>query len=217
MPTAVHGRARSLVSLPVDFANTVACPGCRGGDALATPGTTRAWVRSKLRGSAWLGGPADLAPLRQLRDEVGGLLRASANGVRPSSATLRSFNRSLRRPTVPEPLRWDKDGWSHGGVPARLRTGDLVALVARTTAQVLAGPDRRRVRSCQGPGCVHFLFARSSRQLWCSPSGCGNRVRVQRHYRRTRSCDDTEPSVSLPELRHVGRSLTARPRAPSKR
>lgn len=216
MPTAHRGRPPSLESLPVDFANTVACPGCRGGDALATPGTARAWVRSKFGGAVWLGDAADLERLRRLRNEVGGLLRAAAGSARPDPATLASFNRALQRPVVPAPLRWSEDGWNQESVPARVRTGDLVELVARSTARVLVGPDRQRVRSCQGPGCVHFLFARSSRQLWCSPSGCGNRVRVQRHYRRARSANRTRGYEAVPGSPPARRSRNARAGTPSK-
>lgn len=67
------------------------------------------------------------------------------------------------------------------------RTEDPVALligaVGRSTIDFLTGPDRVRLRACPAARCVKYFLQDDPRQLWCSPR-CGNRERVNRHYRR---------------------------------
>jgi predicted RNA-binding Zn ribbon-like protein len=45
-----------------------------------------------------------------------------------------------------------------------------------------------RVRKCANPECVLWFSdtTRSGTRRWCSMSGCGNRLKARRHYRRTR-------------------------------
>ncbi|HEY9334412.1 MAG TPA: ABATE domain-containing protein [Kribbella sp.] len=70
--------------------------------------------------------------------------------------------------------------WAH-------RTEDPVALligaVGRSVIDFLAGPDRARLRACPAARCVKYFLQDDPRQTWCSPA-CGNRERVNRHYRR---------------------------------
>jgi predicted RNA-binding Zn ribbon-like protein len=67
------------------------------------------------------------------------------------------------------------------------RTDDQVALligaVGRSTIDFLTGPDRDRLRACPAARCVKYFLQDDPRQMWCSPS-CGNRERVNRHYRK---------------------------------
>jgi predicted RNA-binding Zn ribbon-like protein len=59
----------------------------------------------------------------------------------------------------------------------------LVAAVGRSTIDFLTGPDRARLRACPAARCVKYFLQDDPRQTWCSPA-CGNRERVNRHYRR---------------------------------
>jgi predicted RNA-binding Zn ribbon-like protein len=68
-----------------------------------------------------------------------------------------------------------RDGPSFAGSVSRL---------AREGADVLA--DRSRpLRACHAPGCGLFFVQNHQRRRWCS-TGCGNRVRAARYYRRHR-------------------------------
>ncbi len=186
MATLGPGTPRNDRSLAVDFSNTIACPGCRAQDAFATRESARRWLRARVSvvASAW--GPPEWAGLREFREDVRTLLRAAATGSRPPADALDSVNRALKGAS-PVALGYRGGRWSLARARGRPGpTADLRVRIARSTAETLAGSDRPRVRLCQAPGCLHLLFARSSRQLWCSPTGCGNRVRVQRHYRRSR-------------------------------
>jgi predicted RNA-binding Zn ribbon-like protein len=83
-------------------------------------------------------------------------------------------------------LEWPDEGepvvrWSGADKPpAQL----LPAAIARSTIDFLAGPDRLRLRACPAARCVKYFLQDDPRQTWCSPT-CGNRERVNRHYRRT--------------------------------
>jgi predicted RNA-binding Zn ribbon-like protein len=62
-----------------------------------------------------------------------------------------------------------------------------LAAVARSAIALLGGPDRDRLRRCEGEHCILVFVAAHPRRRWCSPNVCGNRARVARHYRRHRA------------------------------
>lgn len=175
-------------SLAVDLANTVACPGCRGGDALRSTEEARRWIRRKLPGGRTRVDPDDLRALREFRDELRQLLQAEADHARPPPSALAAINRAVAHSPPGARLRWVRGTWVatewRDGRSARER---LTGRAARSVIDLLGRAHPPLVRRCQGPGCIHFLVARRSQQRWCSPTGCGNRARVQRHYRKHRS------------------------------
>lgn len=73
---------------------------------------------------------------------------------------------------------WDPSGW----------LGRPLGPVVLDAVDLLRAGDRRRVRECPGPDGCGWLFYDTSRnrsRRWCSMSGCGNRAKGRRHYRRT--------------------------------
>jgi predicted RNA-binding Zn ribbon-like protein len=110
--------------------------------------------------------------------------KADADRLMDAGAALRIVNRASDR------LGTMQLDWPDGGSPATRwagRTEDpvalLVAAVGRSTIDFLSGPDRARLRACPAARCVKYFLQDDPRQLWCSPS-CGNRERVNRHYRK---------------------------------
>lgn len=110
--------------------------------------------------------------------------KADADRLMDADAALRLVNRAADRLGTMQ-LDWPDDGppvtrWAG-------RTEDpvalLVAAVGRSTIDFLSGPDRVRLRACPAARCVKYFLQDDPRQLWCSPS-CGNRERVNRHYRK---------------------------------
>ena len=177
-------------SLALSFANTVACPECRVGDALASPRSFRAWLQ------AAHGLESDPLPLkaledlRKFREELREILGARARNAPIPPSALRSLNEAARfSPVVPQlvsagkGLRW---AWSDPGPLALRWTG----AVARSAVLLLGGEEPRKLKRCGMSTCLHFLLARSRNQRWCSSTGCGNRARVARHYRRTHDTGD---------------------------
>ncbi|WP_329002593.1 ABATE domain-containing protein [Kribbella sp. NBC_00709] len=67
------------------------------------------------------------------------------------------------------------------------RTDDPVALlvgaVGRSAIDFLVSPARGLLRACPAARCVKYFLQDDPRQTWCSAS-CGNRERVNRHYRK---------------------------------
>ncbi|MCC7276614.1 MAG: CGNR zinc finger domain-containing protein, partial [Alphaproteobacteria bacterium] len=73
--------------------------------------------------------------------------------------------------------------WTAGSADA---LASPLARVARDAADLLASPRLARVRRCADERCG-WLFLDADRgpgRRWCSMTGCGNRAKARRHYRR---------------------------------
>jgi predicted RNA-binding Zn ribbon-like protein len=131
--------------------------------------------------------PEHAATIR-LRTAVRDLLDARLEGRPPAASSLADVNAFASSvPSSPQ-LSFTDDGpvvsvrWHTelGGNP-------LLAAIAAETIELLADPVRQeRLRRCANPSCSMVFLAQSTRRLWCSSTGCGNRVRAARHYRRVR-------------------------------
>jgi len=172
----------------LDLANSNGCAACGGGDALASVAEARRWVGRRLPGEAAPRNLEELRSLRHFRNLLRQLMQAGADRGPPARTSLDRVNRAAADlPSYPE-LGWSHGRWTlteRGRDPVTARR--LEALAARSAITLMAGPRPAAIRRCAGPGCTHFLAARTRQQRWCSPTGCGNRVRVQRHYRKLRS------------------------------
>jgi predicted RNA-binding Zn ribbon-like protein len=60
--------------------------------------------------------------------------------------------------------------------------------VAHAAMQLLTGGQVGYVRQCEGDGCSWLFLdlTRNHSRRWCSTAHCGNRMKMRRHYRRTR-------------------------------
>jgi predicted RNA-binding Zn ribbon-like protein len=148
--------------------------------------------------AAWVSAHADRLPagaapsverLTALRDAIRNLIEAAMALGRPEPRALRAVNTASALVPVHPVLRWPdlgpqateasapqaKDGW-----PGM----EVLAAIARSAIQLLGAEEGPRLRRCEGPDCVLLFVATNPRRRWCSPSLCGNRVRVARHYDR---------------------------------
>jgi predicted RNA-binding Zn ribbon-like protein len=177
--------------LAIELANTLFTDGGKPLDALTTPAALGRWLNTNAeridpppprRLSA-----GDPVRARELRAIIRALLGSAVDGDPPPAATVRRLNRlAALAPFTP---RLD---WPAGEPPkARLspsgadRLDALLALLAQSAIDVLGGSGAGQLRRCQAPGCINYYLKDHPRRAWCSPK-CGNRVRVARHYRRTR-------------------------------
>lgn len=180
-----HGRPNSPVAL--DFANTVACQGCRVGDALAAEKVAIGWL--KRHGLIDAGGPENvpLPELLRLRKVIRSVFAAAAARSGQAPGDLPFLNQASRRsPTYPT-LVWNGRERVRTVVPVDGEGRNRVlAELADSAISVVTEGGKHGLTKCAGPKCEHFLIARTSRQLWCSPTGCGNRARAARHYYRVR-------------------------------
>jgi len=178
------------------LANSTGCAACRGGDALVSVTEARRWVRRRLPGETAPRDREELNSLRRFRTQLRQLFQNAADGVPPARASLVAVNQAAASLASHPELRWSRGHWKveqEGGEGVVLHR--LEALAARSAIELVAGPRPTTIRRCDGPGCAHFLAARTRQQRWCSSSGCGNRVRVQRHYQKLRSL---RPSARSP-------------------
>ncbi|WP_285566045.1 MULTISPECIES: CGNR zinc finger domain-containing protein [unclassified Streptomyces] len=113
---------------------------------------------------------------------------ADAHRLMPADEALAHVNAVAAREQVVPRLEWPE-----GGSPAvRLLSAQddarvrLLAALARSAIDFLAGPQREQLRACTAPRCVRYFVKGHGRQEWCKPS-CGNRARAARHYRSHRS------------------------------
>ncbi|SDJ35381.1 CGNR zinc finger domain-containing protein, partial [Streptomyces indicus] len=59
---------------------------------------------------------------------------------------------------------------------------DALGVLATDAIRVLGGPDRGRVKKCEGPGCAGLFLdsSRANNRRWCSMNTCGNKVKKAR-------------------------------------
>lgn len=127
-------------------------------------------------------------PLRRsvivLREHIGAALDAVVDGMSPPQAAIDAVNAALRGASSHAVLRWA----GSSGYLEVIRDADgdeaLLAALAESTAEYLAGEVVAKTRRCEAPDC-DLLFAQTHpRRRWCSSTVCGNRTRVARYYDR---------------------------------
>ncbi len=142
-------------------------------DVLGDPALAREWLRA----AGLLHGPenadVDLAPVREAREAIRGLLVHNAGGEPPDPGALDPLARSsLLRPKVRADgsveLQPDQEGG--GGALARL-------LVIIHDAQ--RDGTWQRLKACRNPDCTWAYYDRShaGRGAWCDMAVCGNRIK----------------------------------------
>ncbi|GAA2838061.1 CGNR zinc finger domain-containing protein [Kribbella solani] len=189
-----------MTTLALALATTIKHDGHGGvADLLSTPEQASAWFSTYEPLVRDVLGAAPVEPeffqgdLLRVRRAVRALFaravpgapsKADANRLMDAGDALRMLNRAADRLGTTH-LDWPADGppvlrWSG-------RTDDptalLIGAIARSAIDFLAGPDRDRLRACPAARCVKYFLQDDPRQTWCSPS-CGNRERVNRHYRK---------------------------------
>lgn len=124
---------------------------------------------------------AALHHARRLRETIFGLFRAIADR-RSAARELGSLEPELatayRDPSLrPYELVWRDD-------PKALDR--MLAPVVRSAVELLASPERNRVRVCAGEECDWLFLDRSRNRSrrWCDMAVCGNRDKVNRFYHR---------------------------------
>ena len=177
--------------LAIELANTLFSDGGRPVDALTTPAALTRWLDANAdaidaplprRPSA-----EDLNRARQLRTIIRALLGNAVDHDAPPAATVRRLNQLAALAPFTAQLHWTahQPPEAHLSLSGAGRFDALLALVAQSAIDVLGGSGAGRLRRCEAPGCINYYLKDHPRRAWCSPR-CGNRVRVARHYHRTR-------------------------------
>ena len=63
----------------------------------------------------------------------------------------------------------------------------LMVPIAQSASDLLCHGDLALVKRCANPACRAFFYdtSKNHTRRWCSTTGCGNRMRVAAHYRRS--------------------------------
>jgi predicted RNA-binding Zn ribbon-like protein len=126
----------------------------------------------------------ELVAARKLRDQLLAVFAAIADNTAPAPDALRAIEELGARGFARLRLTDTAAGYQLHWPDVALQLP--VLQLAVSAVLLLASPECDRVRQCPGPTCG-WLFVDSTRnrsRRWCDPSECGNRNRVQAHYRR---------------------------------
>ncbi|WP_350281553.1 ABATE domain-containing protein [Kribbella sp. HUAS MG21] len=190
-----------MTALALALATTIKHDGHGGiADLLSTEAEAVAWLAGQQHLLAPVLGAFDV-PSAELHRGLIGMRRAVralfARAVAPNppskadadrlldvESALRMVNEAADRLGAPT-LEWPAD--SAPGLRWTFRTEDplelLLGAIGRSTIDFLVSPDRARLRACPAARCVKYFLQDDPRQTWCTPA-CGNRERVNRHYRK---------------------------------
>jgi predicted RNA-binding Zn ribbon-like protein len=167
----------------LDFLATIAERGTTDEEKLGTPGDLADWaVQAGIVGARPAVRVAQLAAAIELREASYRMLGALIDGVPPEPRDRTRLNTAAKQP--PPVIQLDTAG-------TVTRTGTIeavLAVLARDCLDLIAGPDRARLRRCDDPKCTRLFVDRSrgGRRRWCDMKGCGDRAKAAAYRRRRR-------------------------------
>lgn len=153
-------------------------------DLLSLPGQLDDWVALQHALEHLAGRHHDLAAVRSVRDHAASALARVREDRPPRPADRAALHDAQRAAPAITLLR------THDGLvsaqPGRLGPEKLhlAGALAQAACELLADPSVATIRECAAGDCVMLFRAPNPRRIWCSPSRCGNRTRVARHYAR---------------------------------
>jgi predicted RNA-binding Zn ribbon-like protein len=144
--------------------------------------------------AAWL--PAGVArpsqATRALRDAIRVLLDARLEHQQPPHEAVATINAVASAATTSPRLAFVDGEPTQAEDWYTSDTGAVaLAAAARSAIELLTSDDTTRLRRCANPMCSMLFLAETPRRQWCTPNICGNRARVARHYRRSRTRAET--------------------------
>jgi predicted RNA-binding Zn ribbon-like protein len=168
----------------LDFLATIAERGTTDEEKLARPGDLADWVaEAGLADGRVAVSRTQLEQAIELREAMYRALCALIDGEPPRPVDRDRINAAARH--EPPAPRLDPSG-------AVVRRGSLesvLAALARDCIELFAGPDRARLRRCDGARCTRLFVDRSrgERRRWCGMRGCGDRAKAAAYRRRQRA------------------------------
>jgi predicted RNA-binding Zn ribbon-like protein len=155
---------------------------------MAPAGTPPAETAQGATASGRLGiGAGDVTALHALRAAIRAAFLARIAGTPLDEASLGVLNAtSAGGPRAPQ-LTWEAGGPERAWATPRAGSGLEVAAatLAADAIEVVSGELGDSLRACEAHGCVRIFLQDHGRRRWCSRT-CGDRVRVARHYEKTR-------------------------------
>jgi predicted RNA-binding Zn ribbon-like protein len=136
-------------------------------------------VTARLSHSA-TAGPRTLKRCWELREAIAEILYARLEGRSPSTASLRTLERSIQAARAHQQLRWKEErlewDWRESGAELPLWA------LALSASDLMLSEAVHRVRACDNAEC-RWLFLDTSKnhtRRWCDMRLCGNRMKARR-------------------------------------
>jgi predicted RNA-binding Zn ribbon-like protein len=182
-------------ALCLDFCNTINFGRANTNERLRTYADLVLW--GELAGSLAAGqvgrldivrGDEALHSARSLRAVLHRIFAGIAYERSPLPADLAALNDTLSR-VLPHLRIAERSDTFNFVWDADSRDADrMLWPVAHAAMELLTGPHVGYVRQCSGDGCSWLFLdqTRNHSRRWCSMEHCGNRMKMRRHYRRTR-------------------------------
>ncbi|NRP18257.1 hypothetical protein LPJGGPFB_01487 [Ensifer adhaerens] len=128
----------------------------------------------------------ELALVHAVRDHVASAVRSLMEGRDVAAGDVAGLNAAMAAAPVTRRLDW-RDAPAVKSERAGKSGVQLAGFLAEDAALLLAGPDAGLIRKCEADDCVMLFVGNNARRRWCSAARCGNRVRVSRYYKRSKS------------------------------
>ena len=121
--------------------------------------------------------------LRNLREAVWNVTKASLANTAPKRADLDNLNRFAEHSAVPQLDRRMVKHWQ-----APMTAAQFAGTIARDAIELFSGPYAERVRQCDGHCELVFVdTSRPGKRRWCSMQRCGNRAKIREFRDRQRT------------------------------
>jgi predicted RNA-binding Zn ribbon-like protein len=124
----------------------------------------------------------------RLREAIYQTCKAILARKYPGESHLELLNEELRLARGAERLKFDKAGFHWQSVVSNSALDTVLALIARSAAEMLIQDDLTRLRQCAGDDCG-WIFEDTTRnrsRRWCEMGDCGNVAKVRRFRLRQR-------------------------------
>ncbi|MGW0659894.1 CGNR zinc finger domain-containing protein [Streptodolium elevatio] len=123
--------------------------------------------------------PTDLKDAVELREAIYRIGSAIAAGERPEPKDVRILNTIAAAGHAKAALDNERAGWH---LTQTTPVGDALGVLATDAIRVLGGPDRGRIKNCEGPACAGLFLdtSRGANRRWCSMNTCGNKAKKSR-------------------------------------
>lgn len=147
-------------------------------ERLAGPARLRMWLQAVGLAVTDVS-PVDVDDAVELREAIYRIGSAISAGEPPHQKDLRTLNRAAAAGHAKPVLEHGRAAWR---LTDTTPVGDALGVLAEDAIRTLGGPDRSRVKNCEGPGCAGLYLdtSRGANRRWCSMNTCGNKVKKAR-------------------------------------
>ncbi|MFD9442279.1 CGNR zinc finger domain-containing protein [Streptomyces sp. NPDC060006] len=147
-------------------------------ERLADPARLKIWLQATGLGVTGVS-PTDLEDAVELREAIYRIGSAIATGQRPNSKDVGILNTVAAAGRAKAALEHGLAEWH---LTETTPVSDALGVLATDAIHILGGPDRSRIKKCEGPGCAGLFLdtSRGANRRWCSMNTCGNKVKKSR-------------------------------------